>query len=75
MYREETNRRRSDGPHNIPHCKTGILRSLISFSLVYRYSIKKTGQEKITERGKGENQQFSEEMPFPAAKDVMANQL
>ncbi|SRN47259.1 Uncharacterised protein [Shigella flexneri] len=53
--------RRSDSTHNIPHCKTGILRSLIIFSLVYRYSIKKAGLGKNnSNQGKGENQQFSE---------------
>lgn len=52
--------RRSDSTHNIPHCKTGILRSLIIFSLVYRYSIKKAGPGKITAIKERENQQFSE---------------
>ncbi|ENA21312.1 hypothetical protein ECP02989422_0696 [Escherichia coli P0298942.2] len=43
---------------------------------MYRYSIKKAGPGKITAiKEKGKISNFLKEMPFPAAKGIMANQL
>ncbi|EMV26122.1 hypothetical protein EC2872800_0806 [Escherichia coli 2872800] len=43
---------------------------------MYRYSIKKAGPGKNnSNQGKGKISNFLKEMPFPAAKGIMANQL